>query len=141
MKRFKIYSNSSSLLKACSLGVVISFFSAAAMSFIAPIFIINEYCDQDVLQWFCGIIQLVSTFLGALVCGTLSRDNVLTAAVLGGICWFALLICMGILLFDGAIGGIVLEGVAGLVGCALAVFVLIRQRNTPIKRKKVRRAH
>ena len=73
--------------------------------------------------------------------GALSKDNVLVATVVSSLCWFMSLVCAGILLFDAPSRGIITEGIASLIGCAIAIIVLIRQHNTPVRRKKARRAH
>lgn len=127
---------SSSLISG-GIGTASSIVIALLLTVIGAIFIENEYLNIGSVNILALTIQFVSSLVGTLIAGKLSRTNYFLScgAVCG--CYFLLMLITAMLFFDGVGGSVLLSALAILIGGGTAI-LLCTKGNNRIKRRKKR---
>lgn len=102
---------------------------------VAPIFILNEYLDMNMLEVLAIGIHFLCAFFGSLVAGLSAYEKKWMAVCGGTGIYFVIMNSIGILFFDGVSG----RFLGGLIACvvgALAAIVLLNREKKTVKRKR-----
>lgn len=127
------------ILPAAIIGTLSAVGVSVFVMLVQPFLIFGEYLKPDSIQILATATQLIAVFAGTFIAISIVNDKrYIVAALCSGI-FILILLCTGLLFFDGltswAIAG-VLGSVTG-AGCA----VLLRQRKKGAKNRRKNKRH
>ena len=111
---------------------------SAAMVFLLPVCILNEYLSTEYTHTFIIISMGIIAFIGSGIACMLTRDRLWETGALAAGMYYILLISIAVFLFDGLSLHILCSVIAGVLGCVSAFVVLMIQKKHHGKRKKRR---
>lgn len=111
---------------------------SAAMVFLLPVCILNEYLPTEYTHTFIIISMGIIAFIGSGIACMLTRDRLWETGVLAAGMYYILLISIAVFVFDGLSLHILYSVIAGVMGCVSAFVVLMIQKKHHGKRKKRR---
>ena len=84
-------------------------------------------------------VQFLALFLGCTSAGLMAKDGHMLSCVATVLITYFILLCITILFFDGVFGNVLLEGGAGLVGSAVAIWLQFKKKSrSKFKVKKIK---
>ena len=122
-------------VKHIIIGVVLAIILTILMSAISAIFLDNESIGLNLIPYISVIIWLVSGFVSAFCAGYAGEGNWILRSIIATGIYYVILLGVGILLFDGVDGDVVVGLIAGVIGFVLALFAISRKRKMPMNRK------
>lgn len=84
----------------------------------------------------CGVGLVLCSFAGAVVSARGGETKIAVRVILVGILYMLILLAIGILILDGPISNLWINGLCILLGCIAACAICIRKRKTGKRRKK-----
>ena len=128
-----------SFVQSCIVSVVISCIMMISMVCIGAIFIQNEYVTLDAATIISLIINFAAAFCGMIIAGKLQKGREAVTAGVTAIAYCTLLICSGMLFFDGISASVFGELIAVAVAYIVAYFLLNSTKNRQSRKRKNRR--
>lgn len=126
------------MLAAIVIGLVASIVICTGIVLVVPVFILNGNLDPEVIKILAIIVQVIISFVGSFITGSLLRDTkVIAVCVNAGLLWI-ILSGSGVLLFEGNIG----SWWGGILSCyigSICSLLLIRRGTKAKKTVKVKR--
>lgn len=109
-------------------------------TFIAPIFILNEYWKLEYFQLMVFFCQLIITFTGVWIAGDIQNISDLIESVMVAGLWFVLVLCAGIVAFNGITNYVKVSLAACTIGAgsviAIKIYCYNRKKSIRIKHKR-----
>lgn len=111
----------SSTITSCVIGGAIAVLLTALQSGIVSVFILNGYLDINILGIVALIIQLISAFFGVMIGVKITANNKILAGAFTAAGYYLVLLCCGLLFFDGIKG----SALIGLISCAIGYLLAL----------------
>lgn len=117
----------SSLLRTIASGILVSVIVVAILLILLNGFVLKEKIEEDKIGIVCALILCISAFVGGIVSRTTDENNQIITTI--GVCvsLMCILLCTGMLLFDGGFTGVVRSMIAVGVACALSCYCGLRR--------------
>lgn len=130
-------SGGTGMLRATMIGLAAAFCLCAIAIMIVPIFILEDFAEPKSLSIITPVIQLISSFFGANIAGLLINDKKWMTASTCSALLCILLICIGMLFFEGDPNMLL----SGFISCAIGAFcsiVLLNRKKKSTKKKRIK---
>lgn len=114
----------SSVIGGCLLGALYSLIVTMACCAITALLLDKEILEETAIGYCVILILLVASFLGSKLAYKKVKQNKLVICIGTGGIYFALLLSVTVVFFDGIYGGV---GVSGLLICAGSVLTVLLQ--------------
>lgn len=117
----------SSLLRTIVSGILVSAVVVAILLILLNGFLLKEKIGEDKIDIACTLILCISAFVGGIVPRTTDENNRIITTI--GVCvsLMCILLCTGMLLFDGGFTGVVRSVIAVGVACAMSCYFGLRR--------------
>lgn len=112
-------------------GLVLSILSAA----VSAVFVDNGTIKIDAVRYISFFVWITSSLLCAYIAGSTGEGNLLVRCGISTGVYYGILLCIGIVVFDGVNKNIILGSVGSLLGYIIAVILLSKTRRAPVGRK------
>ena len=129
-----------STISAGAIGFLASIVLSTILILLIPIGILKEMFDMATAGFLVVAVQFISSFVGSYIAGKRRKENP-AAAIGGGIgAYLVLLLCAGLLFFEGLSNSLLPGILAVISGAVLGFFLVIRKKDTGKRRKRHHRA-
>lgn len=125
-----------SIASGVGIGVLISVFISLILAMAVAALIANDNLSENGMGYFALIIALISAAVGGIVSGKKVGGKYALATGLTGLLYCLVLICVGILFFDGEINSLWTSIVAITVGVVASCVICITGSGGKRRRKK-----
>lgn len=126
------------ILPAGVLGALLAIVVSISAILIQPFMVLSEYVKPESIQLLSVATQLIAGFVGTFVAISLVSDKRYPVAALCIGVYILILICVGLLLFDGLTSWAIPGILGSSIGALGAVLLFQRKKSIKIRRKKKR---
>ena len=127
------------MLPAAVIGTLSAVGVSVFVMLVQPFSILNEYLKPEAIQILAVSTQLIAAFAGTLVAISIANDKrYLVAALCAGM-FFLILLCTGLLFFNGLTTWAIAGLLGSMTGAGCAVLLRERKKGAKIRRKNKRR--
>lgn len=132
MKRKVSLSVGRTMLVALTTAVGVSVVCSAVTAWL----IVGESLPETAVGIVCCIVAYISSLIGAVIAARGGDNHIAIRAVILGLLYFGCLIISGILLMDGRLLGVWMNGLSILLGCGSACAICIMSGKSKQRRKR-----
>lgn len=135
MKKLRVKEKGTSTGQQIGIGVLIAVVATVIFASVIALLIIQEVLPESAVTVLCFVGLLVSSFAGCIFTGKRSVSKVaIYSGITAGI-YIALMLAIGIVIFDGELEGVLPNTVSILVGYGVACALCISRAKSGHKRK------
>lgn len=121
------------------MGALLAVAISLAFALLIPFSVLSGMVDMNAAIVMIPAVQGISAFLGAVIAGKLTQNNkLLSVGVVSGV-YIAILICTGLLFFDGLGEGVVIGILSVIIGSAVAILILNKRKSASKSRGRRQR--
>ena len=117
------------------IGTALALAVSIAFAGLGAVLIDNESISIEAIPYITFAAWIVATFLCTLTVGLTGEGKWLLHCCISAGLYGIILLCVGMLIFDGASSAALYGFTAMLIGFVLAIFIVAKRRSVPLKRK------
>ena len=121
------------------IGIGVSLIISVILSMLLAAIISNERVGENMIAVLTPIVSLISTLTGCIVAGKQVGDKLAIVIGATGASYLLILICTGILFFDGGFHNLLTNLFVVLIACAVSCAICIRGKGSNRRRKRAYR--
>lgn len=121
---------------AVLIGYLTALAAATALAAVLSTFVINGVLPEKSIPIGVYVILFISGLIGSVIAGREGDSRIAIRVFITGICLLLSFLSAGILLFDGKLGHLLINGLCILISCSVACALCIRNKKSKPKRKK-----
>ena len=118
----------SNLYWSMGIGVVIAIALSVLSAAMGAVFIDNETIGTEAIMYVTFVVWIISGFLCAYISGQTGESKWLLRSAIAVVIYYSILLCTGIIIFDGVGEGALYGLLGNLIGFVGAVFLIAKSK-------------